>query len=501
MATKRTILIADPDVELLRALKKELAESYDVIVARDGSKALELSILKHPDLILFYRRCPLIGATQFARILRTNPRTEEIPLIVLADEQVANEAAHLSYLQGALVKPLNVDELKAHLAALFRKVDTAKQVGGEAGAVSGSLEQISMADLLQIFSLNRRSGSLQLGGGPEDQTAEVFLHEGRIEEATVGPARGEKALYRLLSWAGGRFSFIPDRRAPSASLSASTDSLLMEGMRQGDELARIAAELPTRSAVLERLVPPEALPEGLHRVTAEIFGLAEFYPRVGELVDRAKATDLEVFVALKALIQAQFLRVVEAAAGDGKRSLLSADQILELRSRLRRAGLAPLFLSAPKVAVLAADAEDVWNLGVALSRLSEFTAHNLERVVRLPFGRLGSLTLDRSLEVALYVVSPDSRLLPLAYGLSAGTIATVLLGAHRAEELAAGLRLLEVERRAPVLVVHRPSEPMVAAAGRRVMLELPDLGEESARRLLVSLFTLVAGTDLRGVSL
>ena len=49
-------------------------------------------------------------------------------------------------------------------------------------------------------------------------------------------AHGEKALFRLLSWPGGRFSFVPSRRAASATLSASTDSLLMEGMRQGDEL-------------------------------------------------------------------------------------------------------------------------------------------------------------------------------------------------------------------------------------------------------------------------
>ena len=320
-------------------------------------------------------------------------------------------------------------------------------------------------------------------------------------EATVGVARGEKALFRLLSWPGGRFSFVPGRRAASASLSASTDSLLMECMRQRDELVRIAAELPGKNGMLGRLVPPEGLPEGLHRVTADIYALAEFYPRVGDLVDRAQATDLEVYVALKALIEAQLLRVVEEPCRGVVKALMSADQILELRSRLRRAGLAPTFLSGPKIAVLAADPEDIWQLGVALSRLPEFSATNLERLVRLPLGFLGTLQLDRNLAIDLYVVSPETRLLPLAFGLSAGTVATILLGAHRMNELSVALSLLENERRAAVLVVRRPQEAPTEAEGRRVVLELPDLSEESTRRLLTTLLTQVAGTDLRGVSL
>ena len=85
----RKILIADPDIETVRALRGALKADYEVIAVRDGSKALEQSVLRYPDLILFYRHCPLIGATQFLRILRANPRTEEVPLIILANERLA----------------------------------------------------------------------------------------------------------------------------------------------------------------------------------------------------------------------------------------------------------------------------------------------------------------------------------------------------------------------------------------------------------------------------
>src|SRR5690606_22095769 len=106
---RRSILIADPDTEVVRALKSALSEDYEVIVVKDGSKALEQSVLRYPDLILFDRHCPLIGATQFLRIIRTNPRTEEIPIVVLSDVPIA-QSAMPGYLQGVLVKPLNLDE-------------------------------------------------------------------------------------------------------------------------------------------------------------------------------------------------------------------------------------------------------------------------------------------------------------------------------------------------------------------------------------------------------
>ena len=70
------------------------------------------------------------------------------PKIMLLDEPSLG-------LSPLLVKPLNLDEVRSHIAGVFRKVDTAKQVVEEKGAVSGSLDQVSMADLLQIFSVNR----------------------------------------------------------------------------------------------------------------------------------------------------------------------------------------------------------------------------------------------------------------------------------------------------------------------------------------------------------
>ncbi|MEK7705536.1 MAG: DUF4388 domain-containing protein [Myxococcota bacterium] len=502
MSTRPSILIADPDVEEVRALKEALGTEYEIFVARDGSKALELSILKYPDLILFYRRCPLISAMQFLRILRSNPRTEEVPLIVISDERLA-AATTPSFLEGVLVKPLNLDEVRAHVASVLRRRDTARKVGVEQGAVSGSLDQISMPDLLQIFSVNRRTGSLQLTEGPAAQAAEVFLHEGRIVEAASGPARGEKALYRIVGWDRGRFVFLPDRRAPSVSISASTDGLLMEGLRQHDELNRLAPELPDRQALIERRVPTAGLPEGLHPVTAEIVGLLEFYPRVGDLVDRARATDLEVHLALRSLMQAGLVQVAVPPVASAPLALLTQEEGFDLQTRLRRCGLAPTYQQRPKVAVLAAEPDDLRALALAFAGLRGFRVGNLEELHRYQLGSLGELVLDGGLRVELYAVSPDEHMLPMVTGLSGGTVAAVVLSSSKLESSRAVVQMLAERRRASIVVVRRPGEsvPTQDFAEGQTTLELPALDEPSARVLMGALLRQMGSRDLRGVSL
>ena len=495
-AKKRTILIADPDVEVARSLKNALQEQYEILVARDGSKALETSVLRYPDLILFYRNCPLIGATQFLRILRTNPRTEDIPLIVLSDEAVS-AGSMPGFLEGILVKPLNLDEVRSHIAQVFRRSDAVREVGHEAGSVSGSLEQISMADLLQVFSMNRRTGVLQLQGG--GTSAEVFVNEGRIEEATCGPTRGEKALYRIIGMSEGRFSFVPDRQSPVRSLDTTTDALLIEGMRQADELERMRGELPAPASRIEQAIGPDEVPPGLHPVNAEIMTLLAGggAMRVGEVVDRTKATDLDVYLALRSLLTAGFVRTVASDGGLDGKSLLTQDESFELRSRLRRIGLPPSFLGAPKLVLVMTDPAAVRASAAMMQHWSEFEPAVGGELAS--FGTLGVLTLDHGLVVDVIALSADPALAPLGYALSAGAIAAIVMGP--ADELNGALRLVEVERRASVVFLRFPGQPAIADAPRRTILPVATLAEAELRQAVQLALRHGATADLRGMTI
>ena len=83
MAQARKILIADPDLDVgAAAVARAAQKGYQVHYAPDGSRALEVCVLRHPDLVLFDEACRLLDARTFIQILRTNPRTEDMPVVL-----------------------------------------------------------------------------------------------------------------------------------------------------------------------------------------------------------------------------------------------------------------------------------------------------------------------------------------------------------------------------------------------------------------------------------
>jgi hypothetical protein len=59
--------------------------------------------------------------------------------------------------------------------------------------------------------------------------------EGMVVNATWGKLRGEDAFYAMLALKDGEFAFDPGFRAEEVVISASPESLLLEGMRRLDE--------------------------------------------------------------------------------------------------------------------------------------------------------------------------------------------------------------------------------------------------------------------------
>ena len=68
---KKRVLLADADQTVLKTLGAALeAAGFEVLLAKDGSKALECSILKTPDIVLIDKNCPLIDAQRFGAAAR-----------------------------------------------------------------------------------------------------------------------------------------------------------------------------------------------------------------------------------------------------------------------------------------------------------------------------------------------------------------------------------------------------------------------------------------------
>jgi hypothetical protein len=177
--------------------------------------------------------------------------------------------------------------------------------------MSGTIDEVPLVDLLQLFTTSKKSGVLVMRR--EDDVGKIYLRRGSITHATinenseVGPL---KSVYRLLTWISGTFELDPpDDREFAEELNLSTEAILMEGIRQLDELRRLQPELPALAAHLSvpsPLVPPL---RDLSPVELDVLQLAFNFGHMETVLNRSRATDLETCEVLVKLMQKGYLRV------------------------------------------------------------------------------------------------------------------------------------------------------------------------------------------------
>lgn len=122
-ATPSTVLVAEDDQEIRRALERILRfEGYDVSSVGDGAAALEFVDEHAPDMILLDVTMPFVDGLGVCRRMRE--RGDRTPILMLtARHELADRVAGLD--AGAddyLVKPFEFEELLARVRALLRRV-------------------------------------------------------------------------------------------------------------------------------------------------------------------------------------------------------------------------------------------------------------------------------------------------------------------------------------------------------------------------------------------
>ncbi len=122
--TAKKILVVDDEPDLLELVSYNLKkEGYKVITAPDGEDALD-KMRKGPlDLVILDLMLPGIQGVELCRMIRNNPKTESVPVIMLtARGEVSDRIRGLE--TGAddyLVKPFNPKELIARVKAVLRR--------------------------------------------------------------------------------------------------------------------------------------------------------------------------------------------------------------------------------------------------------------------------------------------------------------------------------------------------------------------------------------------
>jgi two-component system response regulator RegX3 len=129
------VLLVEDEESFVDALRVGLArEGFDVVVATDGARALEVFEESSPDLVLLDLMLPKLSGIDVTRKLR---ETSEVPIIVVSAKSEEIDTVLLLEM-GAddyVTKPYRLRELVARMRAVRRRRSSAEEILDESGAI------------------------------------------------------------------------------------------------------------------------------------------------------------------------------------------------------------------------------------------------------------------------------------------------------------------------------------------------------------------------------
>lgn len=127
---KYKILVADDSPSYLKVIEeifKIVGEQFDLVFAENGEVACEKALAIIPDMILMDVIMPQLNGIQALKILKSNPLTEDIPVIVLS----ATESLKAAFEAGAtdfITKPFRHYELVIRVKSALNLVEKLRLV-------------------------------------------------------------------------------------------------------------------------------------------------------------------------------------------------------------------------------------------------------------------------------------------------------------------------------------------------------------------------------------
>jgi hypothetical protein len=177
--------------------------------------------------------------------------------------------------------------------------------------MSGAIDEVPLPDLLQLFSTSKKSGTLVIR--TEGEVGRIYLKKGVIYYATINDLEDLppiKSVFRMLTWQKGFFDFDPaESKEFAKQVEVTVQEVLLESMRQLDELNELREQLPARSA---RLVVESPLVRPLRDLAPgdlDVLQLAHNFGKFGVVLDRSEASDLETARTVLRLIDNNYLRL------------------------------------------------------------------------------------------------------------------------------------------------------------------------------------------------
>jgi response regulator RpfG family c-di-GMP phosphodiesterase len=236
------VLVVDTEVDFITLLELRLINmGLAVSIAKKAEDALEKAKTDQPSLIITEVDLPGTSGYDMIEKLKSRPETRDIPFIFVSrkDDSASVTKGFRLGAEDYMVKPVKVDVMAAKINTMISRLRGEKKAAPAAAGVSGSLSEMGIPDIIQILGAGRKTGRITLENN--GATACIDMDEGQVVNALIEDMKGEEAFYKILYWTQGTFSIDPTAKPEERLITASIDSLMLEGFRRMDEASHGAA--------------------------------------------------------------------------------------------------------------------------------------------------------------------------------------------------------------------------------------------------------------------
>ena len=224
--------------EIVNALG-EAAPDAHVELARSLEEAQHLVLDAKPDLFVLDVDATYDLGQEFLFDLRTShPRARAIILTAIhlqAHREQAKGLGAIHFLEKPF--PRGDSSISCRPCSIPRAKPTAKN--------SRALSESHFADIIQLKCMSGSTSVLEFTG-PHSEKARVFFENGQVRHAKVPGKEGVEAFNEILNWKGGMISEVAGAGSSPRTIDFDWQILLMEGVRQIDEIGCRALSRPTR---------------------------------------------------------------------------------------------------------------------------------------------------------------------------------------------------------------------------------------------------------------
>ena len=198
---------------------------YTVLSAESVPEALEVMEQSPVDLVISDHRGP--GEIDGLELLEGTRGTEMAVRVILCAEpglEFDSNEALASGCDTFLVKPIPVHKL---CELVFNMLQPER-------GFSGRLVGMKLEDVVEMLCFRKDSSVLSVTSGTNNGI--IYVHEGAITHAQCDSLSGVEAVYEILGWEEGEFYSQVVLDVPPQTVFTDWQSLLMEGIRQKDEI-------------------------------------------------------------------------------------------------------------------------------------------------------------------------------------------------------------------------------------------------------------------------